>query len=396
MEGLSMSYFIRVSDRFATYVGIDLHTTSLTLAALARAAERPVRRTISTHCTDAILRSIRALPGPVCVGIESMGSFYWLWDLLLPDVEELVLLDALDLSKLAPRQADTDRTVSAKIAYLLRDGKVPACYVPAGDIRHLRQLGRQWHAVTELGATAKVQMRWQFYQNNFGGPQHINCGSLHRWMVAHGGKLDAIPMLLMHNWEAIVFAVERIRDDLRREMLRIVRAEPVLVHRLELLTAARGIADILGIIILAEFGDFRRFRNADAVACWTGLTERTHISNRQKYPGRISKAGSPTLRWALCEAGFQIACSDELYHAIYQAIEAKTGKGAIARTAMGRRVARYVWKAIVSDTPFRVGTSRNRAERANQARRARRTRREKRLDKIASKQPTEPTAMTTC
>ena len=85
---------------------------------------------------------------------------------------------------------------------------------------------------------------------------------------------------------------------------------------------------------------------------------------------------------------------DALLREIYQAIEAKTGEAAIARTAMGRRVARYVWKAIVSDTPFRIGGSRKRTARANQARQAKRRRRDKRLDKLERK-PTE-SIVTTC
>src|SRR3990172_8538674 len=117
MKGSSMSHFIRLPDRFATYVAIDLHTAALTLAVLPAGDGPMVRRTIPTHCTGSLVRFLRELPAPVCVGIESMGTYYWLWDLLLPLVEQLVLLDALDLSKLSPRQANTDRTVSAKIAH---------------------------------------------------------------------------------------------------------------------------------------------------------------------------------------------------------------------------------------------------------------------------------------
>lgn len=381
-----MSHFIRLSDRFETYVGIDLHTTSMTLAALIGAEGRPLRRTIATHCTGKLLQFIRSLPRPIFIGIESMGSFFWLWDLLVEEVDALVLLDALDLSKLSPRQADTDRTVSAKIAYLMRDGLVPACYVPPRHIRHLRQLGRQWHRVTEMAASAKVQIRWQLAQNNCRGPRNINTASLHRWMAGHVEKLDWIPTMLIHHWERLIIDVEQIRTNLRRQMASIFRSSPVLEHQLQLITCARGIGDILGMIILAEFGDLHRFKNADTVACWTGLTERTHISNRQKYPGKISKAGSPTLRWALCEGGFQIASSDVYYQQIYEHLEAKTGKAAIARTAMGRRLARYVWKSVVSDTPFRIGESRKRTERANQARMTKRKRRDKRLDKLERKQ----------
>lgn len=389
-----MSHFIRVPEAFQTYAGIDLHTNWLAIMAIRNRAGGSLRQGMPTHCTGKLLEFIRGLPRPVCVGIESMGSFYWLWDLLLPEVEQLVLLDALDLSKLAPRQASTDRTISARIAYLLRDGRVPACYVPGKKIRRLRQLGRQWHTVTEMASTSKTQMRWQLYQNNYRGPRQITCASMQRWMRAQGHKLEAIPCFLMNNWQQIVFTIERIRTDLRREMLAVVGSDEVLAHQLEILKTPRGIADILGIIIMAEFGDFRRFTNADSVACWTGLTERSHISNRQKYPGKISKAGSATLRWALSEAAFEIVCSDARYFEMYERIRLKTGKASIAKTAMARRLSRYLWKMVVSDTPFRKGQSRKRTQRANQVRLRRRRRKKRFSDSITEDERSEEIVMT--
>jgi len=201
---------------------------------------------------------------------------------------------------------------------------------------------------------------------------------MHRWMTAQGHKLEAMPIFLINNFQQIILTIERIRTDLRREMLAIIRQEQLFERQLAIIKTVPGIADILGIIILAEFGDFYRFTNADAVACWTGLTERSHVSNRQKYPGKISKAGSGALRWALCEAGFQLACSDVKYNEMYKRIEIKTGKAAIARTALARRLARYIWKMVVSETPFRKGESRKRQKRANDVR-LRRQRRKKQL-----------------
>jgi transposase len=377
MEGFTMSYLLRVSDHFRTYVGIDLHTTSLTVTAIPQRGGAFVRQGIPTHCRGRIGEFFLGLARPVCVGIESMGSFYWLWDMLLPVVNELILVDALDLSKLAPREAKTDPSMSAKIAYVLRDGKIPAAYVPAKHIRHLRQLGRQWHRLTEVSTTTKTRIRWQLHQNNRRGPRAITGASLHRWMEAHGHELDETPSFLIHTNESILLDIERIRSELRREMKTIIAADPILAHWMEILTSTPGIGDILGTIIAAEFGNFERFRNADAVACWTGLTERSHVSNRQAYPGKISKAGSPTLRWALCEAAFQLTCSDETYHQMYQNLEAKTGCAGKARTAMGRRIARYLWKMIVSDTPFRRGESRKRTQRANTVRLRRKRRKQR-------------------
>jgi len=377
-----MSNFRRIPSRYKSYVGIDLHTTSLAVTVVPDQGDRLQRESIPTHCVGRLERFFQGLPRPVCVGIESMGSFYWLWDMLHPMVDELILIDALDLSKLAPRQASTDRTIAARIAYVLRDGLVPASYVPAQHIRHLRQFGRQWHNITETSTTAKAQIRWQLYQNNCQGPDDLTGASIQQWLSRYGHTLDPAVFLLIENWENVVLTAEHIRTVLRREMKAIVQADPVLTQQLQIVTSTHGIADILGTIIVAEFANFERFRDSDTVACWTGLTERSHISNRQKYPGRISKAGSSTLRWALCEAAFQLTQSDETYQQMYERLVARTGEKGKARTAMGRRLARYIWKAVVSNTPFRNGPSRKRTQRANEVR----LRRKRRKDGGAEKE----------
>jgi len=71
----------------------------------------------------------------------------------------------------------------------------------------------------------------------------------------------------------------------------------------------------------------------------------------------------------------QLVRCDEFYQEMYERLCAKTAKPAIARTAMGRRVARYCWKCVVSDKPFRTGPARPRTRRANQVRLRRQRRR---------------------
>jgi transposase len=137
---------------------------------------------------------------------------------------------------------------------------------------------------------------------------------------------------------------------------------------------------------MAEFGDFHRFKNADAVACWTGLTERTHIANRQKYPGQISKAGSTTLRWALSEAAFEMTKFDAGFRQSYEWLVKRTGIKGKARTAMARRLARILWKMVISETPFKATTNPDTAyKRASQVRQKRKNNQRKRKEHAMEK-----------
>jgi transposase len=381
-----MSNFIEVSSHFNTFLGIDLHTTNATYAALDVESDNIRKITIPNCCIGKILGLILCLKRPICVGIESMGSYYWLWDMLEPLVDEIHLLDALDLSKLRPRMADTDKLSASKIAHIMKHELIPEAYVPPIEIRHLRILGRQWHRITEEAAQIKSVMRWQLYQVNARGPESITAASVNRWMTGHGNKFNEIEaQVFWQNCERIQI-IERQRDEILRSVRKIFKDNEYLKGPNKIITSPKGISFVLGFIILAEFGDFHRFKSADSVACWTGLTERTHISNRQKYPGQISKAGSSTLRWALSEAAFEMTKFDSRFRKSYEWLVKRTGIKGKARTAMARRLARIIWKMIVSETPFKAATNPDTAyKKATEVRQKRIKNRQKRKEHAMEK-----------
>ena len=381
MEIFVMSNFIAITSHYNTFLGIDLHTTAATYAAMDAASETLEKVTIPNHCTGKIIRFVQSFKKPICIGIESMGSYYWLWDMLKPLADEIHLLDALDLSKLRPRMADTDKISATKIAQIMKNEFIPHAYVPPIEIRHLRMLARQWHRITEEAAQIKSVMRWQLYQVNARGPKAINAASMHRWLTGHGDKFKPIEaQMLWQNCERIQ-TVERQRDTILREVRQIIKANEYLENRLKIITSPKGISEVLGFIIMAEFGEFDRFKNADAVACWTGLTERSHISNRQKYPGQISKAGSTTLRWALSEAAFEMTKFDAGFRQMYEWLVKRTGIKGKARTAMARKLSRIIWKMVVSETPFRATTNPDTSyKRASQVRQKRKNNQLKRKE----------------
>jgi len=92
-------------------------------------------------------------------------------------------------------------------------------------------------------------------------------------------------------------------------------------------------------------------------------------------PGPITKAGSRTLRWALCNAALTLCHSDAGQEAIRQRLIRKTGgiKGK-ANTAMGRRLLCILYAMVRDNKPYQAGPSRRRNAAANKARAAKRAR----------------------
>ena len=66
-------------------------------------------------------------------------------------------------------------------------------------------------------------------------------------------------------------------------------------------TAMVGIGPVMALTIRAEIGDISPFARGPALACYAGLVPRVDRSADRIYHGRITRAGSPWLRWALVE-----------------------------------------------------------------------------------------------
>jgi transposase len=141
----------------------------------------------------------------------------------------------------------------------------------------------------------------------------------------------------------------------------------------KLLQSVPGIGEIWSCIITAEIGPFERFPNADTLEFWAGMTADLKESAGRTQAGPITKAGSRTLRWALCNAALTLCHSDAGQEAIRQRLIRKTGgiKGK-ANTAMGRRLLRLLYAMVRDGKPYQPGASRNRNAAANKARAAKR------------------------
>src|SRR5258708_26149076 len=59
--------------------------------------------------------------------------------------------------------------------------------------------------------------------------------------------------------------------------------------------------------LLAAIGDISRFRDADSLASYLGLSPSTRQSANHCYHGPITKAGNSLARWLLTQAARQVA-----------------------------------------------------------------------------------------
>jgi transposase len=229
----------------------------------------------------------------------------------------------------------------------------------------LRKLGRHWRHLSRLLSRTKHGMKSMLNAANVRGPK-FDGAAAQRWFLADRELLQPVQQQAFADFIDVLMLAERHRERLRREIVFATRS-PRFAPLVALLTSVPGIGEIWAAIIAAEIGPFDRFPNADALEFWAGLTADMKESAGRTTSGNITKAGSATLRWALCQAAVTLCQCDADQEAIRARLVQRIGK-AKANVAMGRRLLRILYAMVRDQKPFARGPARDRTAAANKAR----------------------------
>jgi transposase len=179
---------------------------------------------------------------------------------------------------------------------------VPAVWVPSLSERALRERLKRRAQLIRLRSSAKNR----------------SFGLLSQWglHLSHSRlrEPDAMELLESHGVPEVrrrsVFEALALVDHLdsrlapiEQELLPLARAD----RRVQLLESIPGVALILGLTFAVEIGEVSRFATARKLVGYSGLTPRVWQSGESSRIGRLSKAGSATLRWAAVEAALRRA-----------------------------------------------------------------------------------------
>ena len=128
--------------------------------------------------------------------------------------------------------------------------------------------------------------------------------------------------------------------DKQTELLRELSKTAQYQERVEILQSVPGIGMISAMELLLELQDVSRFRRAEQLAAYVGLTPSQYSSADKVRMGRITGIGKNTLRAILVEASWQLIAKDQLMREKYDRIKIRSGGKraivAVARTLLLR------------------------------------------------------------
>ncbi|NLF07528.1 MAG: IS110 family transposase [Pirellulaceae bacterium] len=358
---------------YQSFIGVDLHKNTVTLAAVRPDGSLIDRVKIPTKCRNRIEEWLLAQPRPSHLAVEAVGFVEWFIDDYRPCVDRIDIADATELANRRGKRRKNDPNDARDIAQRLARGECPLGYIADDELMQLRKLGRHWHQLSRLLTRTKHSMRSMLLAANIAGPK-LDGPAAQKWLLAFGHLLKPVQRQAFSNFLDIVQLVERQRAQLHRQITFANRAERFR-KTVELLKSVPGIDEIWACVIAAEIGPFDRFPNADALEFWAGLTSDLQESAGRTQSGKITKAGSRTLRWALCKAALTLCRSDKKPEAVRQRLIRRIGKPK-ANVAMGRRLLRILYAMIRDGKTYARGPATKHNLAANSARMARKKREE--------------------
>lgn len=235
-------------------------------------------------------------PG-MAVVLEATGHWCAAYDALAVQGAAVKLAHPTRVKAIASARVKTDRIDARILAHLLRADLIPEAWAPPQEVRDLRDL---------------VRLRWGFISNRTRAKNRIHV-LLAREGLRYGGsdlftqrgrRWLASLSLRAHVRRLITHFLEHLDETLRHEEALTLRLHELLDDdpALQLLMTIPGVGFITAATLIAELGDWRRFRGPKQVAAYFGLVPSVRASARIARYGHLTKSGSGHARRALVEA----------------------------------------------------------------------------------------------
>jgi transposase len=105
------------------------------------------------------------------------------------------------------------------------------------------------------------------------------------------------------------------------------------------LVSVPGIGPYSALVVLAEIGDIRRFASKRQLYSYAGLVPRVRDSGERRRRGKITRSGSPRLRWIMVEAAMNAVrtspAARRYFERLRQRKHAQVARVALARKLLG-------------------------------------------------------------
>ncbi len=140
---------------------------------------------------------------------------------------------------------------------------------------------------------------------------------------------------------------------INQEVIELSRSRNYL-PKLKLLKSVPGIGTLVGMELWVELSEMERFRSAEALASYIGLTPSEYSTGQYVHQGRIARCGNKRVRTCLVESSWILIQKAPLMRSKYNQL--KQFKGAKrAIIAIARKLIIRIPRILLNNEPYVIG-----------------------------------------
>jgi transposase len=283
------------------FVGLDVHKHYLMVGAVNRTQDMvlPPRKVSLAEFESWAKKHLRPTDEVV---LEATTNAWFLYDLLEPLVERVVVCHPPQVKLIAAALVKTDKKDTMTLAKLLAVGMIPPVWVPPAHVRELRALINHRQRLIAQQTRTKNRLRSLLQRQHLVPPD----GDLfsqtqrpwwHQLTLNPSEKLRARQDLLMLDQLVPLLA------EVETELGRLSVTEPW-AEQMPYLLQLPGIGLVTAMALLGAIGQIERFPTAKKLVGYAGLGAKIHASGQTHRTGGITKQGRKELRQVLIEAAW--------------------------------------------------------------------------------------------
>jgi transposase len=270
------------------YIGMDVHKEATVIAVLNESGKLVMESVIETKASS-ILQFIHGLRGELHVTWEEGTWAAWLYDLLQPQVQHIVVCNPRR-NALLKEGSKSDKVDARKLADLLRTGMLRAVYHGENGLRTLRELGRSYQTISK--DLTRVMNRLKALYRGWGipcaGTQVYAARAREEWLskIAQAGVRRRAELLYQQ-----LDGLQALRREVRPEFL----AESRKHKAAKLLRQIPCIGPIRAARLIALMQTPHRFRSKRQLWTYSGLGIATHDSAQFRFvSGQLQRSRNPS------------------------------------------------------------------------------------------------------
>lgn len=336
------------------FIGCDVHKKYSVFDCLDERGNTVLFKKVD-HDRNGFRAFLGELPPASPIAVETTGNWYWIVEEMERAGHSPALAHAAKSKLMMGQTNKTDKLDAHGLATLLKNGTLPAVWIPKGEIRDQRELPRMRLVLVHMRTSLKNRIHATFskYGINFEGESDL-FGKKGRKAIDFY-KVE-LPQETRRSVEQELKLLEQLEEQISLAEQRIAQVIRV-TTAMQLLKSLPGVGPVLAITIALEVGDVTRFPSPQHLASYSGTVPRVSSSGGKTRFGKTRADVNHYLKRAFVEAANAIVVnqarlSDTHLVQLYQRVKSNKGHGK-AVVAMSRHLAESTYWILKKQEPYR-------------------------------------------